>query len=98
LPNQKSQGGGSLTQNQTPNPLSYSNSQNNLNKQRQFYNSNQNTHDDVIKNRESALQKYDLGERLESSHVGGEGGSATFEKVGSSSENDTSQKSRQMNH
>lgn len=55
-------------------------------------------HDDVIQNRESALQKYDLGERLEGSHAVGEGGSATFEKVGSSSENDTSQKSRQMNH
>ena len=32
LPNQKSQGGGSLTQNQTPNHLIYSNSHNNLSK------------------------------------------------------------------
>lgn len=96
LPNQKNQGpGGSLTQNQTPNPLSYSNSQSNINKQRQFYNSNQNAHDDAIKKGDSVGQKYDLAERLESGHLTGD--NSAFEKLGSSSENDTSQMSRQMN-
>ena len=89
LPNQKGQTGGSLTQNQTPNPLSYSNSHSAINKHRQVYNSNQNSVEDAVRTRDSVEQKYESIERLDGSHQTGDRASA-FEKMGSSSENDTS--------